>query len=594
MKAYLIKKLFLFTQKRVTRFRAVCVAKKICSFLLSMACFFGAIPTAASVHVASPQSDFAGNLHEYMWANYHQFGRNAQQAYTWYNVVLNNSSSLYTYKGYIHFLAETGNYAAIVQLMPRTNSAFEADSDIQLIFARALRSTNDKKRADELIISLATKFKNNVEIVYEAVQVYVERKELENALLVMDEVLNNSPKKPNFFIFHFLKAQIFAQLQKYPEADINIQRCLEAHPNFDKCWLLHGVIKEQQGDIQNAIKGYSSYIATTNTPDKRIEQHLMALTMRANINSGGAKKGLLVAAGSGYERALSLFKDKQYTKALELINDFLNNKQNQDSDNSLVQAQLVKVQILFALKEYAQATTCLVEWLEKNPQDTQLYAALHLLARTGAPINLVVNAFEHMHQKADKQVWPAVYLADLYTRMGKSVQALKYHERSLALTQDAELLGKVRLHIGLINYEAGQYDAMRQQLEKIESHVAAYGPAANLLAYYYVAHNKDHTKGQEWLDRAAKTSFAQNPHLLDTQALLYYKKGNYDQALALLKKVAEQAPQDALVLIHLAKAHDKKGDKQAALDAAKRAQQYAYSAYEKDTAQKLLTRLSQK
>lgn len=268
-----------------------------------------------SVHAGERVNpDLARNLHDYMWANYLQFGGDVQQAHKWYKNILSNNSSVYVHKGYVNFLYEAGNYRHIIQLMQRMNSVFEDDSDIQLIFARSLRKEGQKKQAEELIIKLSRVCKKNVEVAFEATQIYIERKELENALHAIDDILNNSPKKPNFFVFYFLKAQIYAQLNELNNAYDNINMCLEGNPRFDKGWLLRAIIKEQEGDLPEAIKSYTSYLETADNPDKKVRQHLLELFLRVKNahNKHVLRNGGLWRSEASYGRTIEALLNKTY------------------------------------------------------------------------------------------------------------------------------------------------------------------------------------------------------------------------------------------------------------------------------------------
>lgn len=233
-----------------------------------------------SLVAANAYADFACNIHDYIWANYLQFSGDVQQANNWYKSILSRNNSEHTLKGYLYFLYETGNYRVIVQLMQSMDSSCMQDVDMQLIFARSLRQEGNKKQADELIVSLSNTFKKNIDVVFEVAQIYMERKELGNALQAIDEVLNSSSKKPNFFVFYFLKAQIHAQLYDYKNAHTHINMCIESNPRFDKSWLLQGMIYEQEGDIKAAIKSYGTYIETSEAPDAKIRQHMLELLLR--------------------------------------------------------------------------------------------------------------------------------------------------------------------------------------------------------------------------------------------------------------------------------------------------------------------------
>lgn|GEM_PF-6650304 len=226
--------------------------------------------------------DFACNLHDYMWASFLQFDKRVEQAYRWYQHILRNDMSSHPRKGYLCCLYEAGDYRRIIQLMDREPRACDKDVDMQLMLARALRNEGQKKRAEEIIIQLSSEHKDHVEIVLEAVQIYMERKELDNALVATDIVLNNSAKRAHFFIFYFLRAQMYARLYDYDGAEKNLGLCLESNPNFDMGWWLQAVINEQRGDINAAIKNYGTYLEVTDKPDKRVQQHLMELLLRVN------------------------------------------------------------------------------------------------------------------------------------------------------------------------------------------------------------------------------------------------------------------------------------------------------------------------
>src|SRR5581483_8760388 len=90
-------------------------------------------PNARSVETMTKpgkQEEGSVPLHNYFLANYDQFGGKFQQAERRYKDIFDSSAPLYTYKGYIHLLYDTGNFAQILQIIPQLDSFFTKDSDI--------------------------------------------------------------------------------------------------------------------------------------------------------------------------------------------------------------------------------------------------------------------------------------------------------------------------------------------------------------------------------------------------------------------------------------------------------------------------------
>ncbi|MDP3889281.1 MAG: hypothetical protein Q8Q25_01920, partial [bacterium] len=488
------------------------------------------------------------NLHGYMWANYQQFAGNMKTAQNWYTHLLSNNSSIYTYKGFIDFLYKTNNYQQIVSVMNSVGNTFDNDPDVQIIFGHALHAVGKNQEGNALFIKLSRQFKNNLEIVFEAAKAYLMQKELENALQVIDTLLNTTPKKPNYFVLYFLKAQINMQLNRLEQALKNVQESIAIHPHFDKSWLLFGILQEKQGMLQDAIKGYTSYLETTEQADKQIEQHLLKLLLQQKTQQHNTNTSLFNK--TCYQKALILFERKQYKQALEQIDNCL--KLNTEQTDS----QLLKIQILHSMQAYEEATNTLVQWLNKNPDNTILLGTLHLLARSGAPLSPIINAFEQLAQKNPANQWPPLYLADLYTRVHNSEKALTYHAKALKLVTDIKLRSKIHFQMGILHYERQEYDAMLTLLENARSQGSDFPPLLNLLAYYYATKGKQLPKAQELITQTLKQD-PNNPHFLDTQATIWYKQGNINKAYKLLSHLARNVPDDAMILIHLGKMYHK-------------------------------------
>ena len=485
----------------------------------------------------------ASNLHQYIWASYNHFAGNTKTTHHWYQKIFSCPSSIYTYKGYIHFLYDLGQYQRIIKLADSLNTTFAQDPDVQRIFALSFEKTNNHAQADERFIRLNDQFKSNQEIALHTTHVYLRKKEPENALKVIDRLLNSSPRKPNNFIFYFLKAQICTQLNKHQDARIHIKKSLEMHPQFDKGWLLFAILEEQAGRIDAAIKGYTTFLEITAGPNKAIEQRLLALVLQQKMVKKNNQP--LLINRSCFNKALLLFKQKKYNRALEQIDKCL--KQSPDNNDN----KLLKIQILSVQHHFDQAIKLLNTWIDQEPDNTLWYKTLHILSRTGAPQTLILQALEQIKKRHPKQPWPALYLADIYLRNANNNAALACLQQAVTKIDDRLLKTKILFQTSLLYYDSEQYDHMKIILDQIQLLTPNFAPQLNLRAYYYATQGNNISKAQELLDQALQKE-PNNLHFLDTQAVIFYQQKQYTKAHKLLQQLVQKIPDDATMLIHLA------------------------------------------
>jgi len=514
----------------------------------------------------------AQDMHQYMWANYYQFQGNYATAGNWYDKLFSNNTPVHAYKGYLMFLYETGNFTKIVSLLPTIEASFEQDADVQLLLARSLDKVGKNKEADDKIIHLAAEFKAHPEIVFQAAHVYVQRKESENGIKTIDIFLNNSPRRNNNFIFYFMKSQIYVKLGDKEQALKNVKSCLDMHPGFGKGWLMLALLEEQQGRLDEAIKGYTTFLAAEGQGNKQIEQHVTQLAFRQQVVQRNTN--LLVMNKSNLDKALYFLEQKEYKKSLEYI-ELCCEAQPVDE-----QVRFLKVQILSAMGNALQAAELLKTWLLKEPTNEVWLKTLHLLCRTGLTHQKAVAMLEDVVKHKPKELLPLLYLVDVCTRAHTRDAAIMYYKKALELTLDPMLKTRLYFHMAHVYYEQAKWDEMRNVLEKGYALDANFPPLLNMLAYYYATGSRDLGRAQQLMGKVLATNKT-NPHFQDTQALIYYKQQRYDKAVAILEAVVKKVPDDFDILKHLGKTYFKLGKKDKAVTTLERARAVAQSDYEK-------------
>lgn len=520
------------------------------------------------------------DIHRYMWAEYQRFGGNNKEAHLWYKDLLSHNPSPYAFKGYIHFLSQSGNSQSIARLYDTHKDHFKHDESIQLIFVQALEAADRHQEAESLLFSLTDQYKKNPKITLYAAQVCIRNKDFDKALNIINNYFNYAPKTPNNYIFHFLKSQIYSQKKDLHAALHSIKKSLKTYPNFDKSWLMYASLKEQMGHLQEAIKGYNTFLEKTESPNFGIQRYLMNLVFKQKNLEQYANT--LLADKTLVEQALLLFKTKQYNAALEKVDACITKEPNNH------EAKILKVQIYTSMHQYKDAAQCIQTYALNDPENEIWYEALHLLCRSGLSLKTALNVLSEIEKKNTKSLLVHLYLADVLTRDQQIEKAIEQHIKALALTTDNLLKIRLNYHMALLYYQQKKYEPMLASLEAVIKQDNAFLPALNLHAYYFATVGKNISRAQKLIAQVLDKD-PLNPHYLDTQALILYKEKQYDKAHTLLSSLAEQLPHDATIIKHLAKVHYKLGNSTVARSTINQAIQYA-NALEKKECESLIKR----
>ncbi len=515
------------------------------------------------------------SLHHYLWANYNHFSGNISHAQNWYEKLFSTNNSVYTYKGYLNFLADTKQFKQIVDLIPQIQKTFSNDADIQLLFAIALEKTNHLEQADNHIITLSQTFKTHPDITLRAAQTYSKRKEPENALLTIDAFLNNSPRKANNFVFYFLKTQIYMQMSQFNRALENIQKCLEMHPHFDKGWLLCASLYEKEGKIKEALAGYANFLELSGG-NKEIEKHLCNLMLK--YKSLDDNNRILLSHNISIDNALILFKQHRYPQALAHINSCI---QQQPHNN---ECKLLKIQILSAMKDFKQASHTITAWITADPKNDLWPKTLSLLAHNEMPHAQIIETFNNILTQSPDNLWCNLYCADICLRNTQHDRATQCLTNALSCTMTDTLHAKTLYQLAMLCYEKNDHQTMRTHLENAYTINPHNAHINNALAYYWATKGKDTAKAHSFIHKAL-TIDASNPYFLDTQAVILYKEKQYSQAQDILENLVHH--NNGTMLLHLAKVHYALENKENADIFIKKAEPFAKNNHEKKTIEKM-------
>ena len=436
--------------------------------------------------------DTGRGIHCYLLAQYKTAEGSLGEAWKYYEQIMTKTDvPLAVYKGYTQFLILNNQYQKVLDLIQKLDKNFPDDPVVQMAIIESLEHTDEHKQAIERLINLSRKNQTNQEIALKTAQVYLAQHEPENAINVIDSFLENATQKPNLFIFHFFKAQILIQLNKKQEALAAVKQCIKAHAHFDKGWLLLAMLEEQLGNLQGAIKGFSTFLDLVGQ-DGAVQQHLTQL----------------------------MFRQKMIAEKTDTLNVSL---------------------------------PCIeIDWMNEEPSSELWFKTLLLMTNHGIMHSDAIRALHIVEKKHPAALLPVQYLADIYLRVDQQAPALEYLTKITTMSKDQLLCTKAYYQIACIYYEQHKFDSMVATGIKGLALTPDFAPFCNLLAYYYAGKGHDIPQANK-LIAIALHSDPDNPHYKDTQSRIYYKTHDYTKASNIIESIATQMPQDPHIMKHATK-----------------------------------------
>jgi len=432
---------------------------------------------------------------------------------------------------------------------------------IGLTIVRTFAKKGQNKQAMELLINLNDKNPTDQEIAFITAQFYEKRKELKNAIEVTDKYLNKSVKKTSNFAFLFLKSRLYLKMDEKEKALNSINEALKLQPHFDMGWFIFAQLKEKKGELEGAIKGYSNYLELASSKKGNMARHMLFKAIEAKL-----LKLIFIQIVKKHptsdpnkmeqyrNKVINLFKQKKYKGALQELNKILS------GPAASAENRLLKIQILSAMHQYKNAAQLIKTWIIKDPENSLWFEALHLLYFAGLDSLFIIKTLQEVEKQCPNKLLTSLYLADMFSRTAQHQSAIDYHHKALKLTADPALKTSVLFQLGLLYHETKQFKKMKKALDRGKQLGLNYAPLLNLLAYHQASRENNLTEAQTLMDIVLKSN-PNNPHFIDTQALISYKQGDYKKALELLEKIAKQEPDDATIIKHLAKTYHKLGRK---------------------------------
>jgi tetratricopeptide (TPR) repeat protein len=418
-------------------------------------------------------------------------------------------------------------------------------------------------------------------------------------LVELDRAFANTPQ----IKYELARAQLMNT--NLPESLANLQRAISLNTNYTEAVLLLAELNLRNGDASSAAtnllrlsrKLASAMDAPSASPAERAQQ--ATLLARAQFTLAQAYEVLgrqddALAVYTRYTKAqpdnfeawflmgLVYRQQQKPREARAAIEEALRRAPGMlPAISQLVELDLIATNYPAALKRVQAASVAYPKSPELKIMEARIYAAQALWDPAEAALMKALELNPEL-------VNPYFQLAQIYVAAKRLPQAAQ----KLQTLLDKEPASQRSLMLmGMIQSELGDYAKSQQAYESLLKVNPNFSPALNNLAYLYAERLGQFDKALE-LARKAADLRPGDPSAADTLGWILYRKGDYQQALTLLRESAAKLPKEAEIQYHLGMTYYMLGQAEAAKGAFQAAMAVGGNFIGKDEVQRRLSLLA--
>jgi len=496
-------------------------------------------------------------LHGTWWAHYQSALSNTQNAVELFSDILSNKNSIVTHEGYVNCLYKNQKYDDVIEYINQNKYLIEISNQIKKIYALSLLHVEKFPLADKILIELTSRDTINLELCFYAAQAYIRQNQLKNALLLIDQYLNNNRnEEAGLCILYFLQSQIYIQFQQIDNAYDAIKKAVSIKPDFEKGWLLLAVFSEQHGNYSDAISGYKKYLALDlqTAVQNGTCQAILAAIARNTFLNNQHKKNRPFQSIIGF--AQKYFNNKQYLEALSCAEKILY------SDPKNMNALCIKIESLFEMERFDEIFVLALEKIQENPQEKLWYQMLDWCLKYDSAIECqkIFDRLKDVCIRFPNELTPRLYFINFCIKKGNYPEAELQLSDILTTFDNISLSSQIDLlfSFATVYEQQKKFDCMVTQWEKIVSLQKENENAFEMLTNYYIAIKNDLENALDWVNRW-RAVHPTSPLGLIKHGIIVYKQGNYDLAEKLFTQAQINGSSDiGDILIYKAKIAYKK------------------------------------
>ena len=418
-------------------------------------------------------------------------------------------------------------------------------------------------------------------------EILVSENKFTQALQLLDELEKEEPKAPRT---HYFKGLCFIGMGNYDQAKASVNKAVELNPGYFKARMLLADIylhersfelaqKESSAALELNPYDYQTRIIRANAflgqnkVNEAEKDYAKLIEIAPDNPMAYYQMGLLKSALKRYDDSLGYLKIA-YEKNNKLIDVFL---------------QIVKNHVL--KKEYETAHLLCKNQITLYGDQKPLVAVVYNIQ---SGIYLAQKQIEKAKESLNNAILtnpdylpPYETLAKLFLTENNKEKAI---EQYTMILEKNPKLPVPHMMIGTIYDSDKDYEKAADHYKKALDINPEFAPAANNLAYHLLKRT-DQVEEALRLARIAKGKLPEDPGVMDTLGMAYFRKGLYGNAVNEFIDSLKKIPNNPTVHYHLGSAYAKKGDKELALASLKKALELNDKFEEAKEAEQLISEL---
>lgn len=188
---------------------------------------------------------------------------------------------------------------------------------------------------------------------------------------------------------------------------------------------------------------------------------------------------------------------------------------------------------------------------------------LGMIATQRKEYQIARNEFEIVTKMEDTLVTSWLDLGHIYKKLDDIDNELKTYKEGLKRVKNQEGILSLMLTLGATYEKNGDYDLAIETFKEIIDKDPNNSQTLNYLGYMWADNGENLTQAKEFIERALIIE-PENAAFLDSYGWVYYKLGNYTEALKYLQKAVESSS-DPIIYEHLGDAYEALGYRENAI-----------------------------
>lgn len=436
-----------------------------------------------------------------------------------------------------------GDVAEAEKILTEALSIRENDRDVMVLLASIYGARGEFEKAKAIYEKCLAANGEDTEAYLYLGSLYMSEKKYDEAIQTYEKIIGYD--EDNIMALYYL-ARLHAEKKSYDTARDYYLKVIDLRPNFEPALIDLGTLYEVEGDFDKAIEYYQrivsfdpsnkkarSRIATIFVKKKQYNRAIHEFEKLSDLDREDVtirvKIGLLHLEEERYDEAI-----REFNIALAA------NSQN----------NAVRYYLAMAWRGKGDTKRATEEFLKIDPKSEEFSGAIKSLVflhiKSGSVDDGITIVKGYLEKIKDNP--------DIYMMLALLYEEKQEFAKAIALLADADRIspGNVEIlyQLGMLHEREGKTDRALAYMEEVLKIDKDYANALNFIGYTWADQNINLPEAEGMIRRALDQK-PDDPYIRDSLGWVYYRKGEFEKALAEMLRAFQALPDDPTIAEHL-------------------------------------------